>query len=100
MSDQQNEQRRRFTAQENVAVLRQHLVEKMPISQVCDRHGLNPAAARSLAERFEETLTVHPLPSPEFLRQSLRSTNIIESCFSRTRNLCRNVKRRRSANLP
>ncbi|MFB3891090.1 MAG: transposase [Phycisphaerae bacterium] len=42
MSDEQEGVRRRFTAQEKVAVLREHLVEKVPVSAVCDKHGLNP----------------------------------------------------------
>jgi len=55
--------------------------------------GINLTAARSLEEGLEETLTVHRLKLPEKLRASLCSTNMIESCFSRTRDLCRNVKR-------
>jgi len=47
MSDEQNGQRhddengvrRRFTAQQKVAILKEHLVEKVPVSQVCDKHG-------------------------------------------------------------
>jgi len=54
---------------------------------------LNPAAAKRLEEAFEETLTLHRLGLPPLLRESLRSTNIIESCFSRTRDLSGNVKR-------
>lgn len=54
---------------------------------------LNPSAAASLREGLEETLTLHRLEIPESLRQSLRTTNLIESCFSRTRHLTRNVKR-------
>lgn len=42
MSDEQNGVRRRFTAQQKVAILREHLVEKVPVSQVCDKHGLKP----------------------------------------------------------
>ena len=42
MSDEQNGQRRRFSAQEKVAILREHFLDKAPISQVCDKHGLNP----------------------------------------------------------
>ena len=34
--------RRKFSAQQKVQVLRQHLVEKIPISQVCDQHGMQP----------------------------------------------------------
>ena len=42
MSDEHNRVRRRFTAQQKVAILREHLVEKAAVSEVCDKHGLNP----------------------------------------------------------
>ena len=35
-------QRRNFLAAEKVKILRQHLLEKVPISQVCDQHGIAP----------------------------------------------------------
>lgn len=59
--------------------------------------SMNPSAARSLEEGLEETLTVHRLGVPGWLRTTLRSTNVIESCFSLTRQTSRNVKRWRSA---
>jgi len=34
--------RKRFTAGEKVKLLRLHLLEKQPISDICDQHGLNP----------------------------------------------------------
>jgi transposase len=34
--------RRKFTAQEKVAILREQLIDKTPVSDVCDKHGLNP----------------------------------------------------------
>ncbi len=34
--------RKRFTAQEKVKILRLHLIEKQTVSDICDRHGLNP----------------------------------------------------------
>jgi len=55
--------------------------------------ALSPAAASSLREGLEDTLTVHRLGVPALLRRTLRSTNPIESCFSATRRRCRNVKR-------
>ena len=61
--------------------------------------GINSSAAASLEEAFEETLTLHRFCLPDLLRKSLRSTNIIESCFSTTRDLCRNVKRWRSSDM-
>ncbi len=34
--------RRKFTGEEKMAILRRHLVEKMPVSDVCDQVGINP----------------------------------------------------------
>jgi len=53
----------------------------------------NPSAARSLGEGMEETLTVHKLQVPLQLRQTLASTNVIESAFSVVEKVCSNVKR-------
>jgi len=54
---------------------------------------INPSAARSLAEGMEETLTVHKLQVAPQLRQTLASTNVIESAFSVVEKVCCNVKR-------
>ena len=54
---------------------------------------VNPSAARSLEEGMEETLTVHRLQLPMQLRQTLASTNVIESAFSVVERVCANVKR-------
>ena len=62
-------------------------------------HELNPAAARSLQEGLEETITIHRLNVPDALRRSLRSTNPIENCFSFKQKYCRNVKRWSSADM-
>ena len=49
-----NGQRRRFTSQEKVAVLREHFIEKIPISQICDKHGLSPALFYRWQQEFFE----------------------------------------------
>ncbi|MFZ0335691.1 MAG: IS256 family transposase [Candidatus Acidiferrales bacterium] len=59
---------------------------------------INPSAARSLEEGLEETLTVHRLGVGKLLRQTLASTNPIESCFSIVEKVARNVKRWRAGN--
>jgi putative transposase len=59
--------------------------------------AINQAAA-SLEEGMEETLTINRLGLPPQLRRLFTSTNIIESCFSRARDLCRGVKRWRDGN--
>jgi len=35
-------ERRSFTGAEKMAILREHLIEKVPISQVCEKHGVTP----------------------------------------------------------
>jgi transposase len=35
-------QRRQHSAAEKVAILRSHLLEGRPVSDVCDEHGINP----------------------------------------------------------
>jgi putative transposase len=53
---------------------------------------INPSAADSLLEAFEEILLIHRLEVPEELRPSLRSTNGIENLFSVVRHREKNVK--------
>ena len=54
MSDEKDGVRRRFTAQEKVAILRQHFIDKMSVSEVCDKHGLNPTAFYRWQKEFFE----------------------------------------------
>lgn len=54
---------------------------------------LSEAAAGSLAEGMEETLTVHKLGLKGDLKRILSSTNTIESMFSMSRRYKRNVKK-------
>ncbi len=58
-----------------------------------------PSAAASVREGLEETLTVITLGLSERLRQSLATTNPIESLISRTRHVKRNVKRWRGGQM-
>ena len=53
---------------------------------------INPSAAKSLLEGLDETLMVQHHGLPEELRQSLRSTNIIESANNGVRDRSHNVK--------
>jgi transposase-like protein len=61
--------------------------------------SINQAAAESLEEGLEETLTINRLGLPSQLRRLFASTNIIESCFSRAGDLCRGVKHWRDGNM-
>ena len=61
--------------------------------------AISPGAARSLEEGLEETLTVTRLGLHEELIKTFASTNLIESCFSRTEELTGRVKRWRSGEM-
>jgi len=34
--------RKKHTAQEKTAILREHLINKVPVSDLCDKHGIYP----------------------------------------------------------
>jgi len=34
--------RKQYTPEEKMAILRKHLLEKVPVSDVCDEHGVQP----------------------------------------------------------
>ena len=47
-------ERKNYTAEEKVAVLRRHLVEKEPISKLCDEQGLQPTVFYRWQKEFFE----------------------------------------------
>jgi transposase len=34
--------RKNLTPQQKLAIVREHLLEKVPVSEVCDKHGISP----------------------------------------------------------
>jgi transposase len=46
--------RKHYTAEEKVAILRRHLVEKEPISKLCDELGLQPTVFYRWQKEFFE----------------------------------------------
>ena len=48
------EQRKRLTAEEKVSILRRHFLEKVPVSTLCDEHGLNPTVFYRWQKEFFE----------------------------------------------
>ena len=59
----------------------------------------NGIALRSLEEADDQLLTVYTFNIPEALRRSLRSTNMIESVYSRSEDLTQRVKRWRNDDM-
>ena len=47
-------QRRSYSPEEKVATLRRHLVEKVPVSDLCDELGLNPNVFHGWQKQFFE----------------------------------------------
>jgi len=47
--------RKRFGAEEKVRLLRLHLIEKRPVSQLCDENGLNPNVFYRWQKQFFES---------------------------------------------
>jgi transposase len=47
-------QRKHYTAEEKVAILRRHLVEGVPISDLCDEMGLQPTVFYRWQKEFFE----------------------------------------------
>ena len=45
-------QRRHYAAEEKVSILRRHLVEKVPVSELCEQLGLQP----TVFYRWQKTL--------------------------------------------
>lgn len=46
--------RRKFTAGGKVSVLREHFLDKVPISDVCEKHGIQPAQFYQWQKAFFE----------------------------------------------
>jgi len=49
-----DKQRRHFSAQQKVQIIREHLLEKKPISEVCQKHGINPTLFYRWQQEFFE----------------------------------------------
>ena len=49
-----NSERRHFTAQEKVAALKRHILEKVPVSDLCDQLGIAPTLFYRWQKEFFE----------------------------------------------
>jgi transposase len=73
-------ERRHFTAQQKVAILRRHLVDKVPVSEVCEESGLQPTVFyRWQKELLEKGAVVFGYHSPGQQRGSERKVAALEA---------------------
>ncbi len=73
-------ERRNFSGPEKMAVLREHLIDKVPVSEVCEKHGLNPTLFYQWQKKlFEEGAVVFEQPRAQSNRQKAAETRRIEA---------------------
>src|SRR5437867_3954478 len=51
-------QRKHYTPEQKVTILKRHLVDKVPVADVCEEHGLNPTVFYTWQKQFFEHGTV------------------------------------------
>jgi transposase-like protein len=54
MNNENSNSRRHFSPEEKVKILRQHLLEGSPISEVCEKHRINPTQFYQWQKTFFE----------------------------------------------
>jgi len=52
--DKHDNQRRRLTPEQKIAILKAHLVDKKPVSDLCDQHGIQPSVFYHWQREFFE----------------------------------------------
>ena len=78
--------RKNHTAEEKVAILRRHLVEKVPISELCEQYGVHPTLIyRWQKEFFENGTAAFDRPRKRSPRQQAAETRRIEALEAKVR---------------
>ena len=79
-------QRRNFSGTEKMAILRKHLIEKVPVSEVCDKHGLQPTIFYAWQKKlFEEGSAVFDQPRRKSSRQQTSEARKVEALEAKVR---------------
>ncbi len=64
-------QRRHFTGAHKLAILREHLIEKVPLSEVCQKHDLSPTLFYQWQKKlFEEGASIFESKADDARQQS------------------------------
>lgn len=72
--------RRNFSGVQKLAILRLHLIEKVPISEVCEKHGLQPTVFYQWQKKlFEEGAAVFDQAPRKSSRQQNAEARRIEA---------------------
>jgi transposase len=80
------EERRHFTGQQKLAILRAYLIDKVPISEVCEKHGIQPTLFYQWQKKlFEEGASVFEAPRGRPSRQEDAQARKIEGLEAKLR---------------
>jgi transposase-like protein len=72
--------RKRFSAEEKAKVLRRHLVDKVPVSELCEEHGIQPTVFyRWQKQLFEGAATLFERQSPKKDRRTEAKVQALEA---------------------
>ena len=63
---------RRFTAEQKVSILREHLLDKKPLSALCEAHDLQPSVFYDWQRKFFENGPAAFTASPDREKQRLQ----------------------------
>ena len=80
-------QRRNFSGSEKTAILREHLIEKVPVSEVCEKHGIQPTLFYTWQKKlFEDGAAVFEQPRAKSSRQQAAEQRKIDALEAKIRN--------------
>lgn len=79
-------ERRHFSGEQKMAILREHLIEGVAISEVCEKHGIQPTVFYGWQKRlFEHGGTVFEQPARKSPRQTAAEARRIEALEAKVR---------------
>jgi len=80
-------ERRNFSGAEKMAILREHLIERVPISEVCEKHGVQPTLFYGWQKRlFEDGAAVFEQLRAKSSRQEKAEQRRIDYLENKLRN--------------
>lgn len=78
--------RRQFSGEQKLAILREHLIEQAAVSEVCDKHGIQPTVFYSWQKRlFEEGAAIFEQPRAKSSGQQSAEARRIEALEAKVR---------------
>jgi len=76
--------RKQFTAEQKIAILRRHLVERIPVSDLCDEYGVAPSVFyRWQQQLFENGAAVFAPPPKGVADPMARKVSTLEEKLAR-----------------